>query len=282
MSDKQPTSIVHWSHLLKSFFATTFFVVVTCYNWLIKLDDVVNFEVVNQVDKVSRILLLYSKLIRGESVNKLSFCMETDSNSRAFDRDIEDVRLFLSESYNTQELIYDRIQKCYYLSGVIKQNLEMTEYRFLERLLIQSAMLRKDELIGLLSLLASNTTKPNECLRCIDNHVNRYKNLSSVPLLKMHEDLSCMIASRSLIELELYDKSSGRTARRVVPYDIKFENGKMYLIAVCDNNVKRYLLDEIESFVKIKNLTPREWMEVENIISHFRNQHHIWKTKTNE
>ena len=141
MSDKQPTSIVHWSHLLKSFFATTFFVVVTCYNWLIKLDDVVNFEVVNQVDKVSRILLLYSKLIRGESVNKLSFCMETDSNSRAFDRDIEDVRLFLSESYNTQELIYDRIQKCYYLSGVIKQNLEMTEYRFLERLLIQSAML---------------------------------------------------------------------------------------------------------------------------------------------
>lgn len=43
------------------------------------------------MDKITRVLLLYSKLIRGEPVNKISFCMETDISGRNFDRDIEDI-----------------------------------------------------------------------------------------------------------------------------------------------------------------------------------------------
>ena len=154
------------------------------------------------MDKITRMLLLYSKLVRGEPVNKISFCMETESNERSFDRDIEDVRLYLSESFSTEEVIYDRTNNCYVLSGVAKQDIEITEYRFLERLLIQSELLRKDELIGLLTILASNTTKPKECLRIIESHTRDYPESVSTPLLKMHDDIVTMIASKSVIEIK--------------------------------------------------------------------------------
>lgn len=43
-------------------------------------------------------LLLYSSLLNGEEINKTIFCFENDCSPRSFDRDIEDIRLFLSES----------------------------------------------------------------------------------------------------------------------------------------------------------------------------------------
>ena len=63
------------------------------------------------MDKITRVLFLYSKLMKGEGVNKAVFCVENDCSPRAFDRDIEDVRLYLSESYSASELIYDRSRK---------------------------------------------------------------------------------------------------------------------------------------------------------------------------
>lgn len=60
------------------------------------------------VDKITRILMLYSKLMQGEIINKTRFCLETECRSRSFDRDIEDIRLYLSESYSASELRYDR------------------------------------------------------------------------------------------------------------------------------------------------------------------------------
>ena len=48
------------------------------------------------MDKITRLLLLYSKLTKGEKINKTIFCLENDCSPRTFDRDIEDVRLHLS------------------------------------------------------------------------------------------------------------------------------------------------------------------------------------------
>ena len=48
------------------------------------------------MDKITRMLSLYSKLINGEGVNKTIFCFENDCSPRTFDRDIEDVRIYLS------------------------------------------------------------------------------------------------------------------------------------------------------------------------------------------
>ena len=45
------------------------------------------------MDKITRILLMYSKISQGGRIYKRSFCMETGIDRRTFDRDIEDIRL---------------------------------------------------------------------------------------------------------------------------------------------------------------------------------------------
>ena len=108
------------------------------------------------MDKISRLLLLYSKLIQGERINKLNFCMEIDSLPRTFDRDIEDVRLYLSELFCNKELIYDRKENVYYIEGLQRKALETMEYLFIERVLFDTGVLRADEMDGLLTNLALN------------------------------------------------------------------------------------------------------------------------------
>lgn len=46
------------------------------------------------MDKITRMLILYSSLMNGEEINKTIFCFENDCSPRSFDRDIEDIRLF--------------------------------------------------------------------------------------------------------------------------------------------------------------------------------------------
>ena len=67
------------------------------------------------MDKITRILLLYKKLMSGEKVNKSEFCNETHCLHRSFDRDIEDIRNFFCDSFELEELIYDRRENAYYI-----------------------------------------------------------------------------------------------------------------------------------------------------------------------
>ena len=123
------------------------------------------------MDKITRLLLLYSKLTHGEKINKLNFCMETNSFPRSFDRDIEDIRMYLSEMFYNEELIYNRYENVYYIEGLQRKALETMEYLFVERVLIDTGILRMDEMDGLLSNLSMTTEsrskmifRKNECI----------------------------------------------------------------------------------------------------------------------
>ena len=83
------------------------------------------------MDKITRILLLYSKLIKGEQIDKALYCFENECSPRTFDRDIEVVRVFLSESFSFSELNYDKIQNIYYIEGAKRSFLEPVEYLFM-------------------------------------------------------------------------------------------------------------------------------------------------------
>ena len=111
------------------------------------------------MDKIERLLLLYTKLITGEQVNKTLFCFEYECSPRTFERDIETIRLYLSDSFSFSELIYDRVQNTYYLAGAKRSFLEPMEYLLLEHLLYDSSVLRKDEFTILLQHLLEMAIK---------------------------------------------------------------------------------------------------------------------------
>ncbi len=205
------------------------------------------------MDKVTRVLLMFSRLTRGERINKASFCLETDINARSFDRDIEDIRLYLSEFFQMEEVIYDHRDNSYYLSGIRKRDIEMAEYYLLERILTDSHLLRSDEIDGLLSHIAINSENASKALKQKQKSISEYyAPYHNKAVLKIHGDLTTVINSKSVITLK-YTKSNGEFVNyRVLPCELRFDMGYIYLIAYKiddDNEYPAYFrLDRINSF----------------------------------
>ena len=71
------------------------------------------------IEKVERILGIYTKLLNGDIVNKAEEANNYGVNERSIQRDIADIRKFLDQNTGQGEImssvIYDRIQKGYKL-----------------------------------------------------------------------------------------------------------------------------------------------------------------------
>lgn len=205
------------------------------------------------MDKITRTLLLYSRLLNGEKINKFTFCMETDCLPRTFDRDIEDVRLYLSETFDARELLYDRHEKVYYLSGVSRKELELVEYQLVERILLDSGVLRRDELKELLQHILSNTEKTMSHLEKQKKLFHLYEEPShKKALLKMHSDLASIIDNKSVIEIEYMLGNERNENVKVIPCYLKYKEDFLYLVAFLvketEHNPVFFRLDKIHSF----------------------------------
>ena len=122
------------------------------------------------MEKITRMLMLYSSLMNGEEINKTIFCFENDCSPRSFDRDIEDIRLFLSESFSVFELNYNRKNNTYYIKGAITQQLEVMEYLFIEKILPDTPVLSNDDFVVLLQHLLMTTTDSSNMITPLSNH----------------------------------------------------------------------------------------------------------------
>ncbi len=58
------------------------------------------------IDMITRILKLYDALAGGQLIKKSTYCMENGISERTFDRDIEKIRNYLSESFSGKEVLY--------------------------------------------------------------------------------------------------------------------------------------------------------------------------------
>ena len=205
------------------------------------------------MDKITRLLLLYSKLTKGEKINKTIFCLENDCSPRTFDRDIEDVRLHLSEIFSANELKYDRSSNSYFIEGAGKKQLEPTEYLLIEQILKDSEVLRKDEFDILMVHLLDNTEKSKSLESGIKTISERYKTpLHGKALLKMHGDLISVIRTKKCIRIKYFKNNGEKVKRKVIPCEIKCYMGYIYLIAYraeeADTYPAYYRLDRIDSF----------------------------------
>lgn len=219
------------------------------------------------MDKVTRLLLLYSKLIQGEKINKLSFCMETDSLPRTFDRDIEDLRLYLSEQFCNEELNYDRQENVYYLEGSQRKALETKEYLFIERMLLDTGALRADEMDELLKHLASNTENMSKLIFHQKEYIKQYyEPLHKKAILKMHGDLTNIITNKYVIKIKYIKMKDEVVEREVIPCAIRYDSGYLYLIAFLKASNKQYpayfRLDRIYSFSVVRSQRTDEMQRV--------------------
>lgn len=226
------------------------------------------------MDKITRILFLYSKLIKGENINKTVFCAENDCSNRSFDRDIEDIRLYLSESYSASELIYDRGRNGYYISGTDRAELDLVEYLFLKQVLTDAAVLREDEFKTLMSHLLSSTEKSKSFDLLKKEPYNDYKSpLHNKALLKIHKDLVLVIQYRKCIRMKYFKGNGEEVERNVIPCAVRYDLGYLYLIGYREDKVDEYpayfRLDRIYSFEITRNQTIREQEKIKAYMENY-------------
>lgn len=233
------------------------------------------------MDKVTRMLILYSELAKGEKINKTVFCFQYDCSYRTFERDVEDIRLFLSESFSTQELSYDKISNTYYIEGAKRTGLEPLEYLFVERILKDTAVLRNDEMERLLSHLLSNTENAQSLIRQNED-VDYLSPSHGKALLKIHSDLLSAIFRKTCIRIKYIKGNGDELYQDVVPCIIKFDSGYMYLIAYniieTENYPMYYRMDRIYSFETIRKQTYIERDKVQFFLKEYKS-HHMQITK---
>lgn len=200
-----------------------------------------------RVDKITRVLMMYSKLIQGGKIYKSAFCMEMNIDRRTFDRDIEDIRLFLSETYQGDELLYDREDESYHfkLSQSCKR-LSGMELTFLMEILKGSGSLRKDEYMELISNLSETGYRHHrELLKgIIERHKRFYEENDKKAILKMQWDLQQCIAETEKIELHLLEGKP----RKVCPVAIWIYEEEGYLFAYENEELRSYPFEKIEFF----------------------------------
>ena len=215
------------------------------------------------MDDVTRALFLYSKLIEGKSINKAIFTTEYNCSGRTFDRDIERIRIFLSESYSVSELIYDRGRNAYYMSGTEKTELDLVEYLFLKQILMDTAVLRADEFKTLMSHLLSGTEKSKSFDLLKKESYNDYQSPShNKALLKIHKDLVLVIQYRKCIRMKYFKSDGEEVERNVIPCAVRYDLGYLYLIGYREDKMDEYpayfRLDRIYSFEITRSQTIRE------------------------
>lgn len=221
------------------------------------------------VDKITRILLLYSKLIQGERINKILFSFETEISQRSFDRDIEDVRLFLEEIYSTQELKYDRISNEYFLEGSQRQKVEEYEFSFIKRAVLDAGVLRKDETEELLLHIADNTEgKQSLKIPRVKEAIEDYKEPDNkTSIIKLHGDLEKAIYNRSVISVN-YLGGEKTEVIKILPCELKCKENGLYLYGYCLDEISKvqrcFDLKDLESFNILRSQLKEEREMVEN------------------
>lgn len=206
-----------------------------------------------KTDKITRVLILYHQLMDGMHINKAAFAWEHGITERSFDRDIEDVRLFLSEIYSPRELRFDRDTGTYYLTGSKPSYLDRMDAAVIGKLLLESEVLRKDEMHGLYQALLSavsprDADAVNQYLR---TNIVSYRSSTKAALLKTVSDLFEILREGMDIELLLHSSEHGPCKIKVFPLEITVEHSAFYLIASTGtdlNQIEQFAMEQIESF----------------------------------
>lgn len=205
-----------------------------------------------KTDKITRVLTLYHQLINGQHIDKSVFSLEHGINERSFDRDIEDIRLFLSEIFSARELVFDKETASYYLTGDKPSFLDRMDATIIAKLLLSSNALRQDEMKGLFETLLSAVTPrdANAVRDYLYQDTIHYETKTESAILKTLEDLYVAIQSGADVEVVLrHDEQLA--VKRLSPLEITMADSLFILVGSEDmklSNIVRYPLDHIVSF----------------------------------
>lgn len=185
-------------------------------------------------NKANRILTIYDRLRKGYVLSKKEIANEFGVNVRTIQRDLDDVRNYLANNFQGEEIIYDYQAKGYIMDNLQNKILSAVEIFVFIKILIESRAFCNEEMNGLINSIFSSISKSeqNVIKSLVSNEVFHFEPLThNKPILKSIWDIAQCILRKEVIEL-YFKKINGQEGRRVIyPLSIVFSEFYFYLVA---------------------------------------------------
>ena len=208
-------------------------------------------------NKGFRLLKLYNRLNKGEMLIKSKLAKEFNASEKSIQRDIDDLRAFLTENhYDEQdiEIKYNRAKGGYILIRSDREWLSNEEIMALAKILLESRAFSKEEteqLLGKLMLQAA----PEDRTAIKDMIVNErfyYVPLTNAkPMLQSIWSIGEYIRKQQIIKFDYVRQDKKRVKHTVKPVGIIFSEYYFYLIAYLADGSKDFptvfRLDRVEN-----------------------------------
>ena len=190
--------------------------------------------------KTERVLVLYTKLLNGQVVNKAQEALTYGVNERSIQRDIDALRDFLREQYSTQDVVYDRKASGYRLVNNVPPSLTNSEILAVCKILLESRSMRKEEMLPILDKLI-DCCVPKESRQAVIELISNEKfhyiePHHGKPVLDGLWDLGQAVQQHRVLEIE-YErmKEPKLVRRRIHPVGIMFSEYYFYLTAFLED-----------------------------------------------
>jgi len=216
--------------------------------------------------KTERMLLLYQRLFDGEVINKAEMAEECQVNVRSIQRDIDDLRAYLSnrsiETGDIQDICYDRKLGGYYLSHG-SSKMTGSEILAVCKIILESRAFTKKELEPIMRKLLYNCAIPSERKMITDLIANeQYHYIEphhQTEFISRMWEIGTAVKEQRYMAIEYAKLGVSDTVSRLVkPVGIMFSEFYFYLIAYIESEITKeqeydspaiYRIDRIKSFV---------------------------------
>ena len=201
-----------------------------------KIDNVKSFRLLN----------MYEKLNRGEIINKKQFAEEFKISEKSVQRDIDDLRAYLYESYDNGGDVtveYDYEKNGYKLIRQEREFLTNEEIFAVAKILLESRGFNKQELNGLIDKLlvqATPAARVNIKELILNERFHYIPPRHGKPLIGSLWELNSHIFNKEIIEFDYVRKDGAASHRTVKPLAVMFSDYYFYLIAWMADGTKDY------------------------------------------
>ena len=213
--------------------------------------------------KAERLLMIYSRLVNGDTLSKQELAQQFHVTMRSIQRDMESLRCFFAEQRLWQDIVYDREAHGYRLERPAQSLLTNSEILAVCKILLESRSMRRDEMLPILDKLVA-TCVPELSKRAVKellsnekfHYIEPHHNKRILPSLW---EMGQAIQEHRVVEIE-YErmKEPKLVCRRVLPVGIMFSEYYFYLTAFLEDKSHFenpddlfptiYRLDRIQSF----------------------------------
>lgn len=186
--------------------------------------------------KSSRLLVIYSRLVNGETISKAELSEQYHVSERSIQRDMESLRCFIANQSLAQDIIYDYKLRGYRLVNNLPKGLNNSEVLAVCKILLESRSMRRDEMLPILDKLI-DCAVPEESRHAVVELISNEKHHYIEPhhgkrILDGLWEIGQAIKQHQYMEIE-YERMKGPKCvrRRIQPVGIMFSEYYFYLTA---------------------------------------------------